>query len=54
MKTLTITETAEYIGVCRRTLMRMIMDGRFPVKPIAGTRPRRWSVDQINEWVSAK
>jgi excisionase family DNA binding protein len=53
-KTLNISEVAEYIGVSRRTFYNMIEDGRFPVKPIKGTDPRRWNVDSIDSWCKKK
>lgn len=51
-KTLTLTQLAEYLGpgVKKRTLYRMIKDGRFPVQPIKGTAPRLWNVDDVDEW----
>lgn len=48
--TLTLTELAKYIGIARRTLYTMIQDGRFPVAPIKGTQPRRWNVEDVDEW----
>lgn len=53
-KTLTLTELAEYIGVARSTLYTMIQDGRFPVQPIKGLEPKRWSVEKVNEWIESK
>ena len=51
-KTLTLTELAEYIGVNRRTLYTMIEDGRFPIAPIKGTNPRRWSAETVDKWIA--
>lgn len=51
-KTLTLTELAKYIGIDRRTLYTMIMDGRFPVAPIKGIDPRRWSVEAVDKWIA--
>lgn len=51
MRTLTIIQLAQYIGVARRTMYRMIEDGRFAVKPIKGTNPRRWSVEAVDKWL---
>lgn len=53
-KTLNISEVAEEIGVDRRTLYNMINDGRFPVKPIKGTNPRRWAIEAIDAWRGKK
>ena len=49
-KTLTLTQLSEYIGKDKRTLYRMIKDGRFPVEPIKGTDPRLWSHESVDEW----
>ena len=53
-KTLSLTELSEYIGVSRTTLYIMIQDGRFPVQPIKGLEPKRWSVEKVNEWIENK
>lgn len=50
-KLLTLTELAEFLGIPKRTLYRMIEDGRFPVQPIKGTDPRRWNVDDVENWL---
>lgn len=49
-KTLTFTELADYLEENRRTLYRMIKDKRFPVEPIKGTKPRRWSPEAVEAW----
>lgn len=51
-KTYTLTTAAQYIGVSRKSLYNMLSDGRFPVKPIPGTNPRRWSKDDLDAWLS--
>lgn len=53
-KTLNICEVAEYIGVSRRTIYNMVDQGRFPVKPIKGTKPRRWNIDAVEKWRAAQ
>lgn len=53
-KTLNLTDLAKYIGITRRTLYIMIHDGRFPVQPIKGLEPKRWSVEKVNEWIESK
>lgn len=53
-KTLNLTELSEYLGIKRRTLYNMILDGRFPVLPIKGTDPRRWDIDAVDEWRAAQ
>lgn len=50
-KLLTLTELADFLGIPKRTLYRMIEDGRFPVLPIKGTDPRRWNVDDVENWL---
>lgn len=50
-KTLTFTQLARYLGVGTMTLYRMILDGRFAVKPIQNTKPRRWSVESVDAWI---
>lgn len=49
-KTLNLTELAEYIGITRRALYMLIKDGRFPVAPIKGSNPRRWNVEDVDNW----
>lgn len=53
-KTLNIKQLAAYIGVSRRTLYNMLSDGRLPVAPIPGTKPRRWSIDDLDRWREGK
>ena len=50
-KLLTLTEFADFLGIPKRTLYRMIEDGRFPVQPIKGTDPRRWNVEDVENWL---
>lgn len=54
MQSLTITQVAEMIGVSRRTIYMMIADGRFSVKPIKGTNPRRWNIAAVQKWLDRK
>lgn len=49
-KTLTLTELGKYLGISRRVLYVMIQDGRFPVAPIKGSNPRRWNVEDVDNW----
>ena len=49
-KTLTLTEVARELGVTKKTLYTMIADGRFPVQPIKGSIPRRWNVEDVENW----
>lgn len=53
-KTLNLTELAKYIGISKRTLYYMIEDGRFPVMPVRGSSPRRWYVEDIENWLRQK
>jgi excisionase family DNA binding protein len=50
-ETANLTKVAKMTGISRRTLYKMIDDGRFPVAPIAGTKPSRWSVQAVTDWV---
>jgi len=50
MKTLTLTKLAEHIGIHKRTLYRMIKDGRFSVESIPQVTPRRWNVEDVDKW----
>lgn len=54
LKTLNLTQLSSYIDIPKRTLYDMIRDGRFPVDPIKATRPRRWNVDAVDEWLASK
>lgn len=51
-KTLNLAGVARYLGVSRRNLYDQIKDGRFSVTPIAGSNPRRWSVEAIDKWLA--
>lgn len=50
-KTLTLTALSEHIDIPKRTLFDMLKDGRFPVEPLKGIKPRRWSTEQVDEWL---
>lgn len=41
---------ARYLGMSRKTLYNMMKDGRFTVTPIPGTSPRRWNVEELDQW----
>lgn len=51
MRTLNLTETALYIGVKKRTFYNLLSSKRFPVDPLPGLSPRRWSVAALDEWL---
>ena len=51
LDTANLTKVAKMTGISRRTLYKMIDDGRFPVAPISGTKPPRWSVQAVTDWV---
>jgi len=53
-KTLNLTETADYVGIKRRTLYRMLKDGSFGAEPIKGTQPRLWHVESLDAWLAGK
>ena len=50
-KTLKLKKVAQHIGVPLRTLYRMLDDGRFPVAPIPGTKPRIWNTADVDAWI---
>lgn len=52
--TMTLTDVSKHVGIKRRTLYNMLNDGRFPVKCIPGTNPRRWNVNDVNAWSNGK
>lgn len=49
-KTLTLQKLSNYLGIPRRTLYRMIAEGRFEVAPIKGTHPRLWNKEDVDKW----
>jgi hypothetical protein len=49
-ETLTLTKLAAFLGENERTMRRMIDDGRFPVKPIRNSKPRRWCIEKVKKW----
>jgi excisionase family DNA binding protein len=51
-KTLTLQDVATYTGIKRRTLYNMLKDGRFPVQSIPGTKPKRWSFEDVQAWIA--
>lgn len=51
-KTLNLTQLSQYVGIHKRTLYRMLLDGRFPVDPIPKTKPRIWLVDDVDSWLT--
>jgi predicted DNA-binding transcriptional regulator AlpA len=52
-KILKLVDVARHLGVPVRTLYDMIADGRFPVEPIPGTKPRRWNFENVELWRSS-
>lgn len=52
--TLTLTQLSKYMNIEKRTLYNMIKDGRFPVEPIKGTKPRLWNKDDVTAWMVSK
>lgn len=53
-KTLTLTQLAQHIGWSKRTIYNQLNDKRFPVEPLRGTKPRRWSVEAVDLWLNGK
>ena len=54
LETLTLKQVSSLVNIKRRTLYNMIKDGRFPVLPIPGTKPPRWSRDAVQAWVDGR
>ncbi len=50
-KLLNITQLSKHTGIPKRTLYRMVKDGRFPVAPVKGLHPHRWYVDDVDKWL---
>ena len=50
-KLITLTELVIFTCIPKRTLYRMIKDGRFPIQPIKGSNPRRWNVEEVESWL---
>lgn len=53
-KIMTLTEVAQYVGVSKRSLYRMLNDRRFPVAPIPNVTPRKWASADVDAWVSGQ
>ena len=53
-QTLTITQLAKFVNIKKRTLYNMVNQGRFPVEPLRGVHPRRWSAAEVEAWVRSK
>lgn len=51
MKLLTITDVAKLLDVSRRTVTRMINDGRLPQPARFSRKMIRWSFDDIMEHI---
>lgn len=49
-KTLTLMAVSKYLGIKRRTLYNMMKDGRFNVPSIPHVKPRRWNIEDIDNW----
>ncbi len=54
VQTLTITQLAKYVNIPKRTLYNMVKQGRFPVEPLRGMHPRRWSAADVEAWVRSE
>ena len=48
---LNTVKVCRLLGVNRWTFNRMIEDGRFPVEPIKGTKPKLWNSSFVNAWI---
>jgi len=51
LKTLTLTQVADATNIKKRTLYNMKNDGRFPVKPVLGSKPPRYLQIDIEAWL---
>ena len=47
---LTASEVAQHLGVPRRTFYNWLKRGRFPVQPVEGLTPQRWSIESVDLW----
>lgn len=52
-KTLTLTKAAQHLGIPKRTFYNMLSSKRFPVDPLPGLHPRRWSVEDLDAWLAS-
>lgn len=53
-KPLKIKDLAQEIGVTRQTIYNMLRDGRLPLRPIPGTKPRLFPRDQFDVWLNSQ
>lgn len=49
-KLLTLTEFAAYLGMSRKTLYKKLKDGTIPVQAVRGIHPKKWNIEDIDEW----
>lgn len=49
-KTLNITDTARYLGYCRKTFYTKRKKGQVP-PPIPGTDPEKWYIGDLDLWL---
>lgn len=54
LKTMTLTQVASATNIKKRTLYNMKSDGRFPVKPIPGSKPPRYRKIDIDAWLNGE
>lgn len=53
-KLLNLTKLSEHTEIKKRTLYRMIEDGRFDVEPVRNSNPRLWNIEDVNKWMKSK
>lgn len=53
-KLYTSTVLALYLGIELRTLQRLIANGAFPVQPVIEEPVKRWSKQQVDDWLAGK
>jgi predicted DNA-binding transcriptional regulator AlpA len=47
-------ETSKKAGLSRSTIYRLEMAGKFPQRITLSNRCCRWSLEEVNDWVSAR
>jgi len=51
---LTLTETAQHLGMPYRTLYNMVRSGRFSIAPVEGIKPVRWLRSDIDALLASR
>ncbi len=48
---LNVSETAEYVGIKRRTFYKYVQDGTFPVTRVPMMHPPKWAKVELDRWL---